>query len=130
MDEKERQDSLPADADTESLVSQPAEDSAIISAEDEVLDGEVLDGDEDDDEDEPKQRLYFGRFTPGVWHGGVLGIALSYILTGLFGLANARFNLGMRHVLESPYFKYGIIIALCFGLGKLGGYLEKRKQEG
>lgn len=105
MDEKEREDSLPAEIDTTGA-----------------------DLDADDTQEEPP-RLYFGRFTPGVWYGGVLGIALSYILTGLLGLINERFGLNLRPVMDSPFFKYGIIIALCYGLGKLGGMLEKRRQQ-
>ena len=105
MDEQEHQDNLPTELD-----DQDVEFS-------------------EDEEQEEQPRLYFGRFTPGVWYGGVLGIAMSYMLTGLLGLADGKFGVSTRSLLESPFFKYGLIIGLCFGLGKLGGILEKRRAD-
>lgn len=104
MDEEKREDNLPAEID---------EDTDFI----------------EDDVQEEQPRLYFGRFTPGVWYGGVIGIAMSYIVIGLFGLLDNRFGLNLRSALESPIFKYSLIAALCFGLGKLGGILEKRGKQ-
>ncbi|MGM9612241.1 MAG: hypothetical protein ACI3XZ_01940 [Butyricicoccus sp.] len=115
MDEKERQ-------------AIEEEETALVSAEDEAEDEEELDA-EDAPEEEEGERLYFGRFTAGVWHGGILGIALSYIALGLLGMANKRFSLGIESELQSPLVKYGLLIVLCYGLGKLGGMWEKRRKE-
>lgn len=117
MDEKERQ--------------AIEEETALVSAEEET---EELENQEDletaeDAPEEEGERLYFGRFTAGVWHGGILGIALSYIALGLLGMMNKRFSLGIESALESPILKYGLLIVLCYGLGKLGGMWEKRRKE-
>lgn len=117
MDEKERLDI----DETSETAPVPAEQEAEGQAADE-MDADGL-HEEDDEEKEP---LYLGRFTAGVWRGGILGIAFGYILQGLLGMANKRFSLGMDAVLESPVFRYGLLICLCYGLGKLGGVWEKR----
>lgn len=117
MDEKERQ-------------AIEEDETALVSAEEETEEDldEAYDEDNCEEEEEDGPRLYLGRFTPGVWHGGILGIALSYIVTGLLGMMDAKFSLGIRKWLEDPIFKYGIIIILCYGLGKLGGHLEKKRE--
>ncbi|MGN1008528.1 MAG: hypothetical protein ACI4PV_06240 [Butyricicoccus sp.] len=119
MDEKERQ-------------AIEEEETALVSAEDETEeaeDEEALDEEDASEGEEEGERLYFGRFTAGVWHGGILGIALSYIALGLLGMANKRFSLGIESELQSPLVKYGLLIVLCYGLGKLGGMWEKRRKE-
>lgn len=122
MDEKERQ------------TIEETEENALVSTEEETEISETASAEEETDEDAPLEdedgkRLYFGRFTPGVWHGGILGIALSYIGLGLLGLLDDKFSLGIRKWLEDPIFKWGFIILLCYGLGKLGGHLEKKREE-
>lgn len=77
---------------------------------------------------EPEERLYFGRFTAGVWHGGILGLALGYILIGVLGLLDSKFSFGIRHILENSFFKYGLMLVLMYVLGKFGGHLEKQRQ--
>lgn len=119
MDEKERQ------------TIEETEETALVSAAEELedeADEEETAEELSEDAQEEEQRLYFGRFTPGVWHGGILGIALSYIAMGLLGMADEKFSLGIRKWLEDPILKYGIIIILCYGLGKLGGHLEKKRE--
>lgn len=83
----------------------------------------------EEETEEEQQTLYFGRFTAGVWHGGVLGIALDFILMGVLGLINDKLSLGLEDVIASPWLKYGLLICLVYGLGKLGGYLEKRREQ-
>ncbi len=78
---------------------------------------------------EEKPRLYFGRFTPGVWRGGVLGIALGYILLGIFGLINHKLGLNLDKILANPGFKYGLMLVLMYILGKVGGIIERRNAE-
>ena len=123
MDEKERQ------------TIEETEEHALVSTEEETEISEDVPAEEEASEDaspeEPQEekRLYFGRFTPGVWHGGVLGIALSYIMLGLLGMLDNKFSLGIRKWLEDPIIKYGMIILLCYSLGKLGGHLEKKREQ-
>lgn len=119
MDEKERQA-----IEEEEIALCPAEEDANAREDEEELE-DVL---EETAPEEEGKRLYFGRFTPGVWYGGVLGIAFSYIAMGLLGLANKSFSLGIDSALQSPVLKYGLLIVLCYGLGKVGGILEKRQQ--
>lgn len=83
---------------------------------------------EDAEPEEEQPRRYFGRFTPGVWHGGILGLAFGYILIGVLGLLDSKFSFGIRSILENPAFKYGLMIVLMYGLGKLGGHLEKSRE--
>ena len=111
MDEKERRDA----EEPEEISQAAAEDSDAAQQE--------------EDAPEEGERLYFGRFTAGVWRGGVLGIAFGYILLGVFGMINHHFALGLDKILESSIFKYGLIIVLCYASGKLGGTLEKRRKE-
>lgn len=118
MDEMERQDNLPAASASE------REDKPI--PEEEAAD---YTGAEPEDEEEEKPRLYFGRFTAGVWRGGVLGIALSYILLGLAGALSTRYDLGWEQQLETGMMKYIVLAAVCYGGGKLGGMLEKRSKK-
>lgn len=75
-----------------------------------------------------EKQLYFGRFTAGTWHGGILGLALGYILIGVLGLLDSKFSFGIRSVLENPVFKYGLMVVLMYGLGKLGGHIEKQRE--
>ena len=84
---------------------------------------------EEEETEEEQQTLYFGRFTSGVWHGGVLGLALDFILMGVLGLINDKLSLGLEEELASPWVKYGLLICLVYGLGKLGGWIEKRREE-
>ena len=62
MDEKERQQQAV-------LLEQ---EETKVTAQDEAA--------EEEETEEEQQTLYFGRFTSGVWHGGVLGLALDFIL--------------------------------------------------
>ena len=119
MDEKERQ------------TIEETEEHALVSTEEETEISENVPAEEEASPEEPQEekRLYFGRFTPGVWHGGVLGIALSYIMLGLLGMLDNKFSLGIRKWLEDPIIKYGMIILLCYSLGKLGGHLEKKREQ-
>ena len=79
-------------------------------------------------EEEPEERLYLGRFTSGVWHGGILGLALGYILIGVLGLLDSKFSFGIRHILDNSIFKYGLMLVLMYVLGKFGGHLEKQRE--
>ena len=111
MDEKERQQQAV-------LLEQ---EETKVTAQDEAA--------EEEETEEEQQTLYFGRFTSGVWHGGVLGLALDFILMGVLGLINDKLSLGLEEELASPWVKYGLLICLVYGLGKLGGWIEKRREE-
>lgn len=103
------------------------EETALPDAQDERPEEDAAPAEGEEPEEE-QPRLYFGRFTAGVWHGGILGLALGYILIGVLGLLDSKFAFGIRFILENPAFKYGLMIVLMYGLGKLGGHLEKSRE--
>ena len=108
---------------------QEEQKTGLDPAEPEQVDSLSENDEQEEEAPAEEKRLYMGRFTAGVWRGGILGLASGYILLGILGLLNDKLSLGIREVLDNPAFKYGLMIVLMFGLGKLGGYLEKLKEE-
>ncbi|MDR3765979.1 MAG: hypothetical protein Q3Y08_02950 [Butyricicoccus sp.] len=111
----------------EARTAPQAETEEVPTPVDQTADISDTPGEAEEAPQEDKQ-LYFGRFTAGVWHGGILGLALGYILIGVLGLLDSKFSFGIRGILENPIFKYGLMVVLMYVLGKLGGHIEKQRE--